>query len=1091
MLSQLKKDPLFKEAGRGGSGVSSQNDEDMDVLDSDLLNDFLFRAGDGRGNVAENGRSRDGRSGEGEEEDAIFDAFINIDSLDGAAASASHGLPQSMGFNGEESSFQEPSFLMSSSQLEGRMGSNDGLVSDGISRSPTPILDSTGYHKQCQETVENSLGFGRTEALHTTPVDPVDYVDVDENTLPYKLRVSGLPEVSRVENQIKLTLNVDPALKQCMVHLPSDCIARQKFYLEKDVTEYPQEFQDQLIYVEAFLLCASTNKTTYVCARCVKREHRRASRRKSGLSDNVLWCNNSNRRAIIFNNKQVFVTKETDEKDRCKEFELTARIVCYCRHHKSAEGFKILFVLKDSKDRVLAKSYTNSIVIMDKKPLPNSANSPIIAQSASNTDSGLENAAEVFSTANSSEVPTNTSASDNNGNHDMAFNSGKYFAMTDVSPLKVENDRNVRLALPNAPMLSPTSMSDGGSEAHGSMVEHRRDSQPLGSGANPAAMARTENYQRKRPRNEVIPDNNMMTRRTWSNSSLSNSRSSSSSQIMTQHSSQLLRTTPDFLSVPNPTQPSIQRVIPAQGPINGGIEITLLGTKFKDGLLVKFGENVALSTQCWSETTMVTYLPPASCAGQVFVTVLDPDDANALETHPSNKSIFTYVDDTDRQLIELALQIVGLKMNGKLEDARNIAKRIVGNDDGSGSMDSANISPGNSSGATQMANDKLPAPSDELLLVKVIKSLHVNSNLSMCDSLGRTLLHLASLKGYNVLCSTLIRNGARVNDKDLYGFTPLHFACTGGDIKVIRLLIECRADASIIACNHATAKELFMSNHGHKINVNSSFKEVAELLDEVVSEDNFSTFNRKLSDSSFHSSVFENESLCSLDNGNLGLSSMKSRKEADHSDYDESDFEEDGDESLLTGDEPDKISYFGDQVNDTHEHRKVDRSNSMDNSLLNRMLHYLNDDLPKYEDLYPGSHDSEGNKLRSVGLDIHSEEGRENSSIAEESQTSSEDEEDALQLKFNRFFQQRQNFQNDKMLLFFWLPLTIVLLTWYVFYKFGQEDDLVHYFTKMVSERLRVICAKILLGNERMKTAFKEQLTLFQNTGILNDFIVA
>lgn len=143
------------------------------------------------------------------------------------------------------------------------------------------------------------------------------------------------------------------------------------------------------------------------------------------------------------------------------------------------------------------------------------------------------------------------------------------------------------------------------------------------------------------------------------------------------------------------------------------------------------------------------------------------------------------------------------------------------------------------------------------------------------------------------------------------------------------------------------------------------------------------------------------------------------------------------------------------------------------------------------KDLFPGLHENRGSKLLPIELETHSEEVRNTSFTAEESQTSSEDEEDALQLKFNRFFQQRQNFQNDKMLLFFWLPLTIVLVTWYGFYKFGQEDDVVHYFTKMASEYLRVIFAKILLGNERMKTAFKEQLTLFQNTGILNDFIVA
>lgn len=1076
MIRQLKKEQAFNEGGRN---------EEVDVLETDMLNDFLFRSGEGRGNGE--GSERGLGAGRNEDEDAIFDAFINTDSLDGGAGVA-NGFVLNSRFNGGDNEFQQPAFSMSSAHLDDRLGDGSGIVSDPNSRSPTPISDSTGYHRKCQETVENSLVFGRTEALQTTFVDPTEYVSVDQDTLPYKLSVDGLPEVSRVENQIKLTLKIDPAMRPCMVHLPSDCIARQKFYLEKDVSEYPEEFRDQLIYVEAFLLCASSNKTTFVCARCVKREHRRASRRKSGLSDNVLWCNNNNRRAIIFNNKQVFVTKDGDQNGSYTEFDLTARIVCYCRHHKSPEGFKILFILKDSKGQVLAKNVTSSIVIMDKKPSHTATGSPIIAQCNSNTDSGLDTAAEVFSTNNSSERPTTTSASDN-GHQEVSFNSGKYFAMADITPLKVESDLNMRLGIPNAPMLSPTSMSEEGSEAQASAAEHRRLSHPIGSASTPAAVARTESYQRKRPRNDAVPDNSLMARRTWSNSSLS--KSSSSSQLASQPSSQVLRTMPDFLSVPNPGQPSIQRVIPAQGPINGGVEITLLGTQFKDGLLVKFGENIALSTQCWSETTMVTYLPPASCAGQVFVTVIDPEDSNMVETHPSNKAIFTYVDDTDRQLIELALQIVGLKMNGKLEDARNIAKRIVGNDGSSNSLSPSNISPGNSSTASQASSHKAVGYSDELLLVKVVKSLHVNSNLSMCDSLGRTLLHLASLKGYSSLCSTLIKNGARVNDKDLYGFTPLHFACVGGDPRVIRLLTECKADASIRACNSATAKELFIANHKSKIGLDHYFREVTDLLDDFEETDMFSSNSRKMSDSSFHSSVFENESLYSSDNNTAGPKTSALGKEESRSDYNESDFEEDGDDSLLTGDEADEVINTVAKSNDGQKNTKSERTDSMDRSLLNRMLHYLNDDLPKYEDLFPGSPGAGEAKIEPVvGNTEDTELQAEASSTTEDFQTSSEDEEDALQQGFNGFFQQRQNFQNDKMLLFFWLPLTIVLLTWFVFYKFGQEDDIVHYFSRMVSEYLRVVLAKILLGNERMKTAFKEQLTIFQNTGILNDFIV-
>lgn len=1075
MISQVRSEAFFADA------LHDNNHEDVDILESELLNDFLFRSEDNRNSDSRINVENDREMSSNDDEEAIFNTFINTDTLDTAATSSNGLYFQSRNSKAHPTQGQPPfnnELAMSSTHLE-EENSKDTDSKDS-SNSPPSLINSSGYGKECQDIVDNSLIFGRSEAIHTPYVNPLDYINVDESTLPYKLSISGLPGVSRVENQIKLDLKVSPPLKQCMVHLPPDCIARQKFYLEKDITSYPEEFQDQLLYVEAFLLCASNNRTTYVCTRCVKREHRRASRRKSGLSDNMLWCNNENRRAIIFNNKQVFVIKESDERDRFKKFDLTARIVCYCRHHKSPDGFKILFVLKNSKGDLLAKSISTSIMIMDKKPTSNSLDSPIIMQNASNTDSGVDTATEVFS----SEVPTATSISDHNANGDIGLTPGKYFDMTEMSPIEDASNNAVHLTIPNGPMPSPTSMSEEGSESH--VSERRNDNQ---STVPAAAIARTENYQRKRSRHDALPENNLLPRSSWSSSSLANPVSGSASQIINQ-SSQILRTIPDFSPAINPNQPSIQRVIPAQGPINGGIEITLLGSKFKEGLLVKFGENVALSTQCWSETTMVTYLPPASCAGQVYVTVIDSEDNTAIEIHPSNKAIFTYVDDTDRQLIELALQIVGLKMNGKLEDARNIAKRIVGNDDGTSSMSSPNISPTSRSGSTQNSMDSQLMYSDEILLVKVIRSLHVNSNLSMCDSLGRTLLHLASLKGYHSLASILIKNGARLDDKDLYGFTALHFACVGGDARLIRLLLQCKADPTIIACNEMTAKQLFIANHSKRGELNNYTTEVTKFFDEVAVQDDANTFSRKFSDSSFHSSVFENESLYSADGKSVPMGLSGSGEYYDSSEYEGSDLEENGDESLLTGDEPEQ-----DTALEVEDHTKGGdssdgKTSSMDSSLLNRMLHYLNDDLPKYEDLFPGSHINDKNKAQAVTMESYEDMHR-TSSAVDDSQTSSEDEEDALQLRFNRFFQQRQNFKNDKMLLFFWLPLTIVLLSWYILFKFGQENDNVHYLTNIISEYLRVVLAKILLGNERMKTTFKEQLSIFQSTGILNDFIVA
>ncbi|GAV48606.1 hypothetical protein ZYGR_0N00100 [Zygosaccharomyces rouxii] len=1078
MLHQVKNESLFPIGSGNGNG------EDVNMLESDLLDDFMF-----------------GRQDRPDDEDAIFNSFIKTDQLEDPTAVVDGRI------------FNKPVVEEQQEEVP--------FVSSGEEQAPasplqepqqpkSPPLTTSDYEKHCQELVDHSLVFGRTEPLHTAYVNPLDYLHIDGNSLPYQLQISGLPDVSRVENQIKLELRVSPPVKQCMIHLPTDCIARHKFYLEKDVSAYPQEFQDQLLFAEAFLLCSSNDKNTYVCTRCVKREHRRASRRKSGLSDNMLWCNNENRRAIIFNNKQVFVAKgsDGDSTQGDKTFELTARVVCYCRHHKSPDGFKILFVLKNSKGEVLAKTVSSNIMIMDKKPQLNSSESVgnihSNANSNNNMDSGADTATELFSNTNFGEFPTTTSASEYNSNNinvvtnsgapsvDMESTPGKYFSMGELSPppggleMPDGNDNppdgfnggNISDHLvARGVMPSPTSMSEDGSESYLSAMDRRRTSGPLGSGS--AAYARTKNYQRKRPRHDTAMDDGE-DGGSWSSSSVG---IISGKPVVTQRP-----------STSGPTQttqedcPSIQRVIPSQGPINGGIEITLLGSKFKDGLVVKFGENVALSTQCWSETTMVTCLPPASCAGQVFVTVINPAGSSnnaASEVQISNQATFTYMDDTDRQLIELALQIVGLKMNGKLEDARNIAKRIVGNDD-SPKGNSPSLSTGNDNnagGSIQDAFDNKLMYSDENLLVKVIRSLHVNSNLSMCDSLGRTLLQLASLKGYHTLCSVLIKKGARVNDRDSFGFSPLHFACVGGDTKVIRLLLQCKADPTVKAHNGVSCKQLFVVNHGTKKDNYQYVEDVLRIFDEFNQSNSFSKPMRKLSDASFNSSLYDTESLDSLDAGNGPVQASGAVGEYSASDHEESELEEDGDEDLLAEDDS-PIPVTSAQPVGTSDDNAIDHSNTqaMDGKLLNKMLSYLNEGLPKYEDLYPNSPQDDANKLREVSRDNNDRPG----STAEESQNSSEDEEDALQLRLNRFFQQRQNFQNDKMLLFFWLPLTVVLLSWYALFKFGQDGDYVHYFSNMVAEQLRVLLAKIILGNERMKTAFKEQLTMFQNTNILS-----
>ncbi|SCW00864.1 LAFE_0C13696g1_1 [Lachancea fermentati] len=1065
--------------------------QDVNMMETELLEDFLFP-----------GNAEDSNKAEAElgaDDEDIFNTFINTDVIqpqpnytlqtrqyDLEALNSSSALQIQAPNNIASADISKADAVVVDNitpnlldRMEVGMASIKKKSVSPLDELPLYVSASQSYSHECEKMVDHQLVFGRSKPIQTVYLNPSDFLSVPEESLPFKLKVTGMPPTSRVETQIKLDISISPAPKEYIIHLPTDCITKQKCYLQDDVTNYPKEIQDQMLYLESFLICASNNKSTYVCSRCVKREQRRASRRKSGLSDNMLWCNNENRRAVVFNSKQVFVIKDTNCGKDSKSFELSARIVCYCRHHKEPEGFKLLFVLRDSKNNTLGKAITSSIMIMDKKPNRDHS------VSINGHDSATESAKHTDgSKSEQSDVPHVTSTSDLSG----------------PEQLKPQIDENhVNLSVKSGPMLSPTSIGEESSEPH--TTDTNSHAPPTSSiASSSAAVARSSGYKRKRTWNEgphasyFIPDSTRSLSISRPDRSLSASSSSASISVLDTPALQTAQSISQFISpqsnalqgVANfedsslQNKPTIHRVIPSQGPVKGGIEVTLLGSNFKSGMIVKFGENRALSTQCWSDSTLVTYLPPSSTAGQVLVSVFDKDDVQEtkISQMTNSKAIFTYVDDTDRQLIELALQIVGLKMNGKLEDARNIAKRIVGSDGGSSNGPTPSNAPQNSfeNGSSQVLF------SDEILLLRVVKLLNSSSNLSMCDEEGQTMLHLSCLKGYYHLASTLIKKGARVDAKDSFGFSPLHFACLNGDARIIRLLVQCKASLGSMALNEIIPRDLFIANHDTEDERYEDYlNEVLEILDPDYTSDNDLSYSmgRKMSDSSFQSSIFDVESLNSLDsNVQVHISKMVEDTLSDDYDDDLDDYEEDGDEGLLQDDDS--------ECENSHASRPLlaareNAINEDETSIWNRMLSAFNDELPKYEDLFPSA--GKEKVIGSLQRTVAHETIPNRPALGEESQTSSEDEEDALQARLNRFFQQRQNFKNDKMLLFFWLPLTIILLSSFLIFEFGQDGNRIHHLSEAVSEYLRVGLAKIMLGNERVKGAFKESLHNLQ-TGI-------
>ncbi|KAI8600801.1 hypothetical protein EDD21DRAFT_124650 [Dissophora ornata] len=167
-------------------------------------------------------------------------------------------------------------------------------------------------------------------------------------------------------------------------------------------------------------------------------------------------------------------------------------------------------------------------------------------------------------------------------------------------------------------------------------------------------------------------------------------------------------------------KPRIQKLIPSRGPVEGGSEITLLGSGFFPGMVPTFDGVPALDVQYYGPETMICRLPSRNFPGTVIVKAQNPlsalvastsvsgltaggvgkDDANSSDLVRTMTQLFggpsgvqgsSFLGDDDvgvlfeyeesqgdHDLIALALQVLGMKMNGRVEPPRQVALKIMG-----------------------------------------------------------------------------------------------------------------------------------------------------------------------------------------------------------------------------------------------------------------------------------------------------------------------------------------------------------------------------------------------------------------------------
>lgn len=239
----------------------------------------------------------------------------------------------------------------SQAQYDDNFDISEHLNMDMFTNSPP--LSPTGVHNGADvatdgiklESPEDSYTLNRAEQVSPVssfPPDSASNSDWSED-FKYQMKVGPVPPKSRVETQIRLTLNLYPPPPETYVHLPTDTISKPKLQLKS-----PFEPNENALMLDTYAVCESNpNTSVSMCRGCIKRERKRAFRKKVCLpAEEEHWSEDKQKNVVVFNCKELLeFTKPVDiEVDgntvKSKQVNLPIRLACYCRHHQEKLGYR-------------------------------------------------------------------------------------------------------------------------------------------------------------------------------------------------------------------------------------------------------------------------------------------------------------------------------------------------------------------------------------------------------------------------------------------------------------------------------------------------------------------------------------------------------------------------------------------------------------------------------------------------------------------------------------------------------------------------------------------------------------------------------
>ncbi|KAK8086931.1 E set [Apiospora phragmitis] len=540
------------------------------------------------------------------------------------------------------------------------------------------------------------------------------------------------------------------------------------------------------------------------------------------------------------------------------------RIACYCRHHQEKMGFQVIFTLKDYQNNVIVQEMSNAIMITDdhKTHLPPTATTITSSTAETQADAMPQDAPLPFRQTQSSSdlqslqrgpalqtsVPkqhnsrtTSATATPRNLSRQASPTSPagpaakrRKPSSTNKLPQGLAMTRLETVQPPGAPLNNTQNDASMGTSATspfspavnnfpmtaGPMFQPQPPSmngmqQSFATGPLTPNSNNNELYPGGNSRNMSI-DNMSLAQPMYSAPASAHPSRAPSPNHLRNEMSVLQQQTPLSQAIFNNTpvgmnsirspSPTIHKIIPGEGPKDGGIEVTVLGSGFTNGgLEVMFGDKRALTTTFWGESSLVCLLPPSHVAGNVLVRIRHPQLADQQPAYGGKQAIFRYIDDSEEQLMRTALILQRASSTRGQALAAGDCPPSAGNQ----------VSGGYNFREAQRecVESGLMKILDLIDLDDSVNKARINIRKS---TTGQTMLHLGCSLGMSRFVAGLLSRGANIHSRDKGGFTPLHFAAMNNHATIVRRLMIFGADPTMRSLSGLTAADLCQRAEGSR-----------------------------------------------------------------------------------------------------------------------------------------------------------------------------------------------------------------------------------------------------------------------------------